>query len=228
MIYFVSQFPCQLSCQSNTHTRGHPFRQLKAKVAVLMCLTFLCRHNVATLFDCKGSGVWLIVILVSVFVLYIPFWIKLNGACFFQPTSSSVLWLLSEYCTIETEKESEFESQTERDKEREKVGMRDFCQFLFFPPQNQKLILVSDSAKLISGRERERETCGDFRNSSPKLDQMMLCCTLQNCSHTRCRSSGKRVGSSRRRPGLSVISSSRQTQLYSKYFKIHVVLYFEY
>lgn len=60
--------------------------------------------------------------------------------------------------------------------------------FLPSPPQNQQLILGSDSAKLISGRECEsgerEETCGDFRNSSPKLHQVMLCCTVWNCSHT--------------------------------------------
>lgn len=42
--------------------------------------------------------------------------------------------------------------------------------------------------------ERERgKACGDFRNSSPKFHQIMLCCTLRNCSNTGCFSSGKPV-----------------------------------
>lgn len=77
-----------------------------------------------------------------------------------------------------------------------------FFFFCFFLPQHQALILGSDSAKLISGREwvsaREREvaiekTCGDFRNSSPKLYQMILHRTLRNCSHTRHCTAGKRA-----------------------------------
>lgn len=77
-----------------------------------------------------------------------------------------------------------------------------FFFFCFFLPQHQVLILGSDSAKLISGREwvsaREREvaiekTCGDFRNSSPKLYQMILHRTLRNCSHTRHCTAGKRA-----------------------------------
>lgn len=58
------------------------------------------------------------------------------------------------------------------------------CQFLSSsssssPPkkkkqQNHPLILASDSAKLISGRqkrEKGRETCGDFRGCSLKLEE---------------------------------------------------------
>lgn len=50
----------------------------------------------------------------------------------------------------------------------------------------------------MSECEREREvaiekTCGDFRNSSPKLYQMILHRTLRNCSHTRHCTAGKRA-----------------------------------
>lgn len=97
-------------------------------------------------------------------------------------------------------------------------GCQFFFFFFFFPPSspNQQLILGSDSAKIDFRKrvrvwkERERKTCGDFRNSSPKLFQMMLCCTLQNCSHTGCCSEGRQVRSSPRScHTLSVIQAGR-------------------
>lgn len=113
----------------------------------------------------------------------------------------------SSFLALETEKRKGNRvrrRQTHRDTEKlesEREGERLLLSsfffsffFCFFLPQNQALILGSDSAKLISGREwvsaREREvaiekTCGDFRNSSPKLYQMILHRTLRNCSHTR-------------------------------------------
>lgn len=147
------------------------------------------------------------------------------------PSASPLL----EYFTIETEKSSGFKTDEERQKEKEwdrdrkryremrrregEVGKERHARlpvFFFFPfppsSPNQQLILGSDSAKIDfrkrvrDWKERERKTCGDFRNSSPKLFQMMLCCTLQNCSHTGCCSEGRQVCSSPRRcHTLSVI-----------------------
>lgn len=137
-----------------------------------------------------------------------------------EPTLICLLSQVS--CWMKTEKDSEFKTGWQKNNERahelerwdrgSKEGGkgRHCCQLFFSPSPNQQLLSGSDSAKLISRREcksgEREETCGDFRNSSPKLYQTMLCCTLWSCSHTQWLSVGKQVcWSPRRCHGLSVI-----------------------
>lgn len=70
------------------------------------------------------------------------------------------------------------------------------------------------------GRGGKKKTCGDFRNSCPKLYQMMLCRTLWNCSHTQSGSAGETGPLLSQTLSQFISYLGRQTQLYSKYCKV--------
>lgn len=94
--------------------------------------------------------------------------------------------------------------ESEREGERLLLSSFFFSFFFFFcfflPKTRRSFWAVIQQNWFQEGSEwaREREvaiekTCGDFRNSSPKLYQMILDRTLRNCSHTRRCTAGKRA-----------------------------------